>query len=620
MATQAQLNQIQMLYIGYYQRPADPEGLHYWADLLDSFGNDLHSVIDHFAYADESRQLYTGVAPQERVTQIYRALFNRDPEPEGLAYWTHQLETGATTPQLIVVHVIGAASPSDAMALSNKLEAANFYTRQVQETGTPFQGQADTAEARAYLAPVSADINTLVDAIGTVLQRTLQHQVERAAARELFDSEWYLAQYPDVAANWQGDPADHYFLHGAAEGKRPAPWFDPDFYNSFHNFADPFGDPIDPFLHYAAYGSKMGTVPSSEFVEFDANRYLSDHPELAQSGVDTSTALRHYLAHGMDEGWTIYDRDGDPIHVQEEEDAQDGNDSGLTVIEVPVYFQPTDIQQFALELINWMRANPTEAAAYCGVDLNEGLPAGTISPEPKQPLALDGRLCASAEDQLVWVINENDGRLSHDGAFTRMHEHKHDYEPGYDLLPAAQNLAAGSYDPPRGFLSDPRQPEIEELTRLFFKDTDTLSRGHRINMLSEYHQVVGIGITESDVTRSFGKDRFLFLGQDFANVISSKPGWIQGKFILGTAYGDYDGDNMYDPGEGIGGLKVKITSDELGVMYVTETNNAGGYQVFIDHQEPAHYKVEFYNSFETKLLHEEVILLGSENVKVDYID
>ncbi|OZI56395.1 glycosyltransferase family 2 protein [Bordetella genomosp. 4] len=42
---------------------------------------------------------------------------------------------------------------------------------------------------------------------------------------DLFDSAWYLDQYPDVMQAGF-DPVLHYVRHGAKEGRRPGPWFD----------------------------------------------------------------------------------------------------------------------------------------------------------------------------------------------------------------------------------------------------------------------------------------------------------------------------------------------------------------------------------------------------------
>ena len=44
--------------------------------------------------------------------------------------------------------------------------------------------------------------------------------------RELFDVEWYRAQYPEVG-QWDNDPLWHYLMRRAtAEGRDPSPLFD----------------------------------------------------------------------------------------------------------------------------------------------------------------------------------------------------------------------------------------------------------------------------------------------------------------------------------------------------------------------------------------------------------
>src|SRR5437764_758147 len=50
------------------------------------------------------------------------------------------------------------------------------------------------------------------------------------------------------------------------------------------------------------------------------------------------------------------------------------------------------------------RANPGAEAARIGVDLNEGLPAGTITTDPKQPLAINMNITDGARMQAAWLI------------------------------------------------------------------------------------------------------------------------------------------------------------------------------------------------------------------------
>ncbi len=57
--------------------------------------------------------------------------------------------------------------------------------------------------------------------------------------------------------------------------------------------------------------------------------------------------------------------------------------------------RPTAHEQYLLELINRGRLDPPAEAARYGIDLNQGLAPGTITTEPKQPLACILRQSAS---------------------------------------------------------------------------------------------------------------------------------------------------------------------------------------------------------------------------------
>jgi len=45
------------------------------------------------------------------------------------------------------------------------------------------------------------------------------------------------------------------------------------------------------------------------------------------------------------------------------------------------------VEQHLHEVVNWIRANPATASQRYNVPLNQGLPPGTITADPKPPLA-----------------------------------------------------------------------------------------------------------------------------------------------------------------------------------------------------------------------------------------
>ena len=66
-----------------------------------------------------------------------------------------------------------------------------------------------------------------------------------------------------------------------------------------------------------------------------------------------------------------------------------------------------DEEQLILELINRARANPEAEATRLGISLNAGLPAGTITSTPKQPLALNQQLQNASVGHTVDMIDRD---------------------------------------------------------------------------------------------------------------------------------------------------------------------------------------------------------------------
>jgi hypothetical protein len=92
----------------------------------------------------------------------------------------------------------------------------------------------------------------------------------RRQKQALFDSAFYLRKYPDVAAAGV-DPWKHYQKHGAAEGRKPHPLFQPEHYFARCPQARGTGNPLESFLEG---GGICSTHPL-----FDCPAYLEAHPE-----------------------------------------------------------------------------------------------------------------------------------------------------------------------------------------------------------------------------------------------------------------------------------------------------------------------------------------------------
>ncbi|KGP64018.1 hypothetical protein EP47_03600 [Legionella norrlandica] len=153
------------------------------------------------------------------------------------------------------------------------------------------------------------------------------------------DSNWYLAQYKDVAQK-KIEPALHYLLYGAAEGRDPGPNFNT---NAYCDSCSIVASDINPLIHYMLVGKKSGHPPTSlkktihtaitykkkqrkltpifkKFLvkksrkSFEINKYktiiqqtdlfdkawyLDQYQDVAQSNIDP---IIHYLYYGAKEG------------------------------------------------------------------------------------------------------------------------------------------------------------------------------------------------------------------------------------------------------------------------------------------------------------------------------
>lgn len=87
---------------------------------------------------------------------------------------------------------------------------------------------------------------------------TLRHtsaQFDAVRASGLFNAEWYLSQYADVAAA-NIDPLTHYMKTGWKEGRRPGPAFDAERYLAL--YPDIARAKVNPLVHFVRNGKREG--------------------------------------------------------------------------------------------------------------------------------------------------------------------------------------------------------------------------------------------------------------------------------------------------------------------------------------------------------------------------
>jgi hypothetical protein len=129
--------------------------------------------------------------------------------------------------------------------------------------------------------------------------------------------------------------------------------------------------------------------------------------------------------------------------------------------------------------------------------------------------------------------------------------------------------------------------------------------GHLENMMNGAFREVGIRIlSENNSSTQVGP---LVITQDFGNRFS-----FGNPFLMGVVFGDLDGDSQYDVGEGLGNVTISVMG--AAGTYIATSMDAGGYQVKV----PAGiYDITFSGAgFGSSVTYRNVTV-SSQNVKVD---
>ena len=231
-------------------------------------------------------------------------------------------------------------------------------------------------------------------------------------------------------------------------------------------------------------------------------------------------------------------------------------------------------QQF-IWFMNRARANPTQEGVwlatmddplvdsnrdYFGVDL-QILQDEFASYSIKPPAVFDVRLYYAALEHSQYLISIDD--QNHDGQFDRIDE------SGFKYTSARGNVFSYSHTALHGHAAF-------NIDWGYSIDGSGMQdgRGHRKAIMSLDNNYTNVGIaavSESDTGTDVGP--LVVTGNYcFANVNYSDH---HNRFLVGTVWEDKDGDSIYDPGEGIGGVTVKPNQG----TYYAVTGSSGGYAI-----------------------------------------
>ena len=202
-------DQVQLMYVAYYGRPGDNGGLDFWAQQLADNGGNLNAIVDSFGNSEEFLQRFGTLDNEALVNNIFQQLFNRDSDPEGLAFFTGILadEEDPRTLQSIALDVAnGADSTSlDGMSRDNKLAAANAFSEQLIQQ-ILFYGPTEIVSAKEFLSGVDGtatevDLTSLNQTLSLLLPYSGSQVVMKTNFGEI-EIELYPEQAPITVANF----------------------------------------------------------------------------------------------------------------------------------------------------------------------------------------------------------------------------------------------------------------------------------------------------------------------------------------------------------------------------------------------------------------------------------
>lgn len=194
MSRQEIINSVQEIYIGLLGRAADNEGLNYWADEIE---NNILTIEQVRANIVNEQIEYAqgigapGTSREALVTALYRTMFNREPDAEGLEYWVSGGGSTVNADQLVLALTDGA-SAEDRIILDNRVAISNYYT-----------------ENASFNIPEAVQVLTIVDATSASILNAELEIASNAFGQGVVKE---LTANVDLGVNFAGtDENDTYF-------------------------------------------------------------------------------------------------------------------------------------------------------------------------------------------------------------------------------------------------------------------------------------------------------------------------------------------------------------------------------------------------------------------------
>ncbi len=159
--------ELQTIYVSFFGRPADGQGFAYWLN------QEAADAIAAITGSNESTAIYGNLkTTAERVNQIYNFLLAREADPIGLVYWAEKIDTENVPLAQIALEITNAAmgnNNGDQLTIRNKLNAAQQVTDALTNNATADANYiADPSVGKTMLVGITE--TTTADEISTAVQ------------------------------------------------------------------------------------------------------------------------------------------------------------------------------------------------------------------------------------------------------------------------------------------------------------------------------------------------------------------------------------------------------------------------------------------------------------------
>lgn len=154
-------NEIQKLYVAYFNRPADAAGLAYYETIVEKANGSTAAISADFAKSAEYKAAYANMSNADIVNTVYMNLFGHAADDAGKKFYADALDAKKLTIDAVVTEVAKGAQTTDLTAYNNKVTAAAAFSAALDTDAEKagYSGDAANKVAKTWLATVTDNLS-----------------------------------------------------------------------------------------------------------------------------------------------------------------------------------------------------------------------------------------------------------------------------------------------------------------------------------------------------------------------------------------------------------------------------------------------------------------------------